>query len=52
MRKSITSRTKKKVVLSAPCSTRRTIRLLTLIKAMTIARKMSSRQPARSSEGP
>ena len=52
MRKSLTSRTKNKVVSSAPCSSRRTIRLLALINAMTIVRKMNSRQPARSSARP
>lgn len=45
-------RRKNKVVSSAPCSNRRTVRFLVLITAMTIARKINSRQPARSSEGP
>ena len=37
MRKSIISRTRNKVVSSAPCSTPRTIRFPALIKAMTMA---------------
>ncbi len=48
----MTRKRRNNVVRSAPCSSRPTMKLVALIKTMTIARKMHSRQPVRSSEGP
>ncbi len=52
MRKLTTRKRRNKAVGSAPGSSQATIRLVALIKATTIARKIPIRQTTRSSVGP